>query len=231
MRSLLEQVEKIDDYTVRDGYGCVGKLMVGLEVKDKDGKILFDKTWEARSFNRNFGRLMQSIFDFVNPTLVDIQNNNIILRMGADGGAAPARLVPRPNSVCNVFSGDSVAQGKFSGGAKFGIGIGALTGNDSTFIELESKFGEVDAQKATSITQEDTAALVYVITQGFTVVLAAGIDLTEIGLYGRFRVQNDFNGESGPVFQFLLAYDQVNPLVHIPQGGVVSPKYTISWIA
>jgi len=230
MKSLLEQVEKIDDYTVRDGYGCVGKLMVGLEVKDADGKVLFDKTWEARSFNRNFGRLMQSIFDFVNPSLVDIQNNNITVKMAADS-VATSRLVPRPNAVCTQFVGDSVAQGKFSGGAKLGVGIGPLTGNDSTFIELQSKFGEIDAQRATSVTQEDTAAIVYAITQGFTVVTALGIDLTEIGLYGRFRTINDFSSETGNVYQFLLAYDQVNPLVHIPQGGVVSPKYTISWVA
>lgn len=232
MGSLLEQVEKVDDYKIKDGFGCVGKLMAGLHVKDRFGKVLFDEQWEAKSFNRNFGRLMQSIFEAITPALFTIQNNPQPIRMGPQGSDLTVqKLVARPNAFPSTGGGDSVAQGKQSGGAILAVGTGPLVGNDSTFVELQNKAAQVVANQGTTVIQEDGAGLVYVITQGITIVDSAGIDVTEIGLYSRFRAPNNFAGEASAVYQFLIAYDQINPAVHVPQGGVVSPKYTISWIA
>ena len=207
-----------------DTWGQVGVLRAGFDIFDKNGKLIDSKMWDARSYTRNFSRLVKAMFQFTNHSLTDIDGTAFSAGMASDNTNQGAKLIPRTT----LGTTSPTALGVGYTGAMLAIGTGALTGEDSAFFNLKAIVGSPqDARTSTATITEDTATLDFQIAEGITITNSSGLTITEIGLFARIRAFNPGIGSNPHVT--LMAYDEVNPGVFVPNGGVIAPKYTLSF--
>lgn len=207
-----------------DTWGQVGVLKAGFDIFDKDGKLIDSKMWDARSYTRNFSRLVKAMFEFTNPVLTDITGTVFSACMASDTTAQGDKLIPRTS----VGTTSPTALGINYTGAMLAVGTGALTGEDSAFFDLKAIVDSPqDARMSTATVIEDTTTIDFQIAEGITITNSSGLTITEIGLYARIRQFNA--GLVTNPHVVLMAYDEVNPGVFVPNGGVIAPKYTLSF--
>lgn len=212
-----------DDYKIQGNWGQVAQLKAGFDVFDKDGKLIESRMWDSKSYTRWFSRIVKGMFEFTNPTLTDIDGNAFTMILANDSSFQNVNMIKKFNRL------DSTSYGPDYTGAMLAIGNGALTGEDSAFYTLKSIIDEpVNSRVSTSTITEDTTTLDFQIAQGITIVNASGETVTEIGLFARLRQRGS---GAGSIRQVLMAYDEVNPGIFVPNGGVIAPKYTLSFPA
>lgn len=212
-----------EDYKIQGNWGQVAQLKAGFDVFDKDGKLIESREWDSKSYTRWFSRIVKSMFEFTNPSLTDINGNAFTAIVANDTSFQNVNMIKKYNRL------DSSTFGFDYTGAMMAIGNGALTGEDSSFYTLKAIIdGPVNARVSTSTITEDNSTLDFQIAQGITIVNSSGETVTEIGLFARLRVRGT---GAGDIRQVMLAYDEVNPGIFVPNGGVIAPKYTLSFPA
>lgn len=195
------------------------------------GKVMAKHDWESRSLLRWWGRLNRAICEGVAPSLLDVNNAAYSPKTHANANSDLCRLVPRYDAI-------SLGGGPWTGGtesivtgAELAIGNTVATGEESSFINLKALIATANARRFVATTQEDTAALIMVITAGITVVTPGGLDISEIGMFARLRSESPLEGSGALPRRQLMAYDFFSPVTNIPNGGVIAPRYTFSFAA
>lgn len=213
-----------DLFKVKGNWGQVVQLTAGFDVYDKEGgSIIATRTWEARSYVRNFARLVRAIFNAVEPTLTNQGTGSFAASTTSNPAGETTRLVPR----ASVNTGTPIPRGIGYTGAMVGIGTGAAL-EDMSRVNFVVEYRTVDARLSVSLLEESSTNYSFQVAQGITISDSAGITVSEIGLFARVR-DNDGSGTNKNAEVVLVAYDGVSPGIFVPQGGVIAPKYTLSF--
>lgn len=213
-----------DLFKVKGNWGQVCVLTAGLDVYDKEGgSIIATRAWEARSYVRNFARLVRAIFNAVEPTLINQAAGSFSASTTTNPAFDTARLVPKPTSNNST----PLSLGRGYTGAMLGVGTGSPS-EDMSRTNFVVEYRTVDARLSPSLLEQSSTNFSFQIAQGITVSDSAGITVSEIGLFGRVR-DNDGLGFTKNPEVVLMAYDGVSPGIFVPQGGVIAPKYTLSF--
>lgn len=216
-----------DNFRIKGNWGQVCVLQAGFDVFDKSGQLINSKMWDSRSYTRNFARLVRSMFQFTAPSLTDINSSSFSGLMVSDPSNNGAKLIPRTT----IATTTPTSLGINYTGAMLAIGTGALTGEDSAFVNLKSILGSPqDARLSTATLTEDANTIEFQIAEGITVTNTSGATITEIGLFARIREASGSGIGVNPR-TVLIAYDEVNPGIFVPNGGVIAPKYILSFPA
>jgi hypothetical protein len=164
---------------------------------------------------------------------LDINNLTYSPKTHGNGSGDQARLVARFDAETDSITGPWNGLGRETTvtGAELAIGNTVATGEESSFINLKSLVAIQNARKSVATTQEDAAALIMVITAGVTVTTPGGLDISEIGMFARFRSNSPNESSNAPGRRQLLAYDFFSPVTNVPNGGVIAPRYTLSFAA
>lgn len=198
-----------------NGWGNILNLTGDVRVWDRPfGKLLVAKKWPAKSFIRNFARIMRNYFQTANVQVVDINASAFTLSINQNGPGFSGGLVPNRNFV-------------FAAGAAMAVGDGTAI-EDHTRNDLVNRVGDlILANSAVATTVDSTATLTFQITQGITIAASGGITAREIGLFQYLREVNTAptNVEGRPS---LVAYDGIAD-TPVSQGGVIAPRYTLNF--
>lgn len=203
----------------QNGHGNILGLTADVRVFDRPGgKIVVAKKWPSRSFIRNFGRTLRSIFAGTSIAIFDSVAGSFETTVGGStafqsGGAA---VLPRRSAIIGTAAALAV-----------GDGAGA---EDHTYNDLLSRVGPiVPASDGVSTTLDNATTLTFQITQGITIAQSGGITAREIGMYIRFR--RKFGSPDPTTVEgtpSLVAYDQI-AATPVAQGGVIAPRYTLNF--
>jgi hypothetical protein len=204
-------------------WGEVVSLQAGYTLLDKDGKVIEEKSWKSHSYVRNFGRLIQHMFDAASFSITDFGGTAALAQWAQNFSSG--RFVPRPNENANGFGFNYT-------GAMMNIGTGPLTGEDSSFFNLKTPFLATpeDARLSVFTTQEDTVAHEFAIQQGITNASNSTATITEQALFSRVRTNNGPAETQAPNV-VMFAYDEVNPGVVVAVGQTFVPRYTLRFQA
>jgi len=203
-------------------FGLIDYLECEIKVFDRPGgKLLAARRWPAQSYVRWFARIVRMMHSFVNETLTDITGTPF----------TPTWVVPNNANGTSGFQGQPDISNKVCAQMAVGQGVGA---EDSSYFDLIARVGDPQpANKSVVTSQQDAAGVMFFVDQGVTVALIGGANISEVGLFTAPIPQNQ-NYQSTPVGGAfpnrltLLAYDQITPIA-VPQGGVIAPKYTMSY--
>ena len=201
------------------GWGHVCRLEADVRVWSPDGELEVAKKWPARSYIRNFARIMRILFGTSPLQLVDI-------------GAAnrdTSWTIAEPYGLSGILNHTAGGSGNPEwGGAGMAIGDGAAV-EDHTRNDMVSRVsGIVPARNNVRTSALTTATTTLEITTGVTNATASSVNVTEIGLYGFFLEDNDQS--SSTPFRTLLAYDGIAS-TPVAVGGVIAPRYTLDFPA
>lgn len=210
----------------QNGHGNILGLTADVRVWDRPGgKLVVAKKWPSRSFIRNFGRMMRSMFSGSDIPLVDY----------ASLGFTPCLAGSPPNQTSGVAlllqRIGNVANPQRQTGAMVAVGDGAGA-EDHTYNDLISRVGDIEpANDGVATTVDSAATLTIQITKGITIAQSGGITAREIGLYlalrHKFGIGYSFTPPQ-PGRPILQAYDQITP-TPVAQGGVIAPRYTLNF--
>jgi len=202
----------------RSGWGRVVGLETEVSVYDPSGKLIIQRRWESRSFVRNFGRLIKALFEntLTGNQLIDV-NSSLFSQALLTSSSGTVSLVPRPGGQVTPNTGAMIAIGNGTPDEK------------SSNVSLVNLVSNQDARMSTTISAEDAVKIEFSITEGITVTTVGGVNVSEVGLFARCREITDI--ASALPRRVLIAYDEVNPVIAVPYGGVIAPKYTLSFVA
>jgi len=204
------------------GWGHVGRLEADVRVWAPDGELVICKKWPARSYIRNFARIMRNIFGQT-VQLVDRNGASVSTVMNTDAGVGNNGLIPGLfQETTNVGSTGNCEMS----GLGFAIGQGVAAENHLR-NDLVSRVGPIISSRnnvRTSVLNTSTTTLE--VTTGVTNGQNTTINVTEIGLF-LFAAQ--FNTGFGAVpFSTLLIYDGITS-TPVATGGVIAPRYTMDY--
>ena len=203
----------------RNGWGMIGQLEAGFDVRAPDGETLVRKRWPAKSYTRNMARIMRGLFGET-VQLVDITAavRNIPLR-NADNLSMTQSLF--------IAQADRLADGNDYTGACMGVGDGVAL-EDHTRNEMVSKFQEyVQARQFVRTTVQSTVTLTLEITGAIGNGTAGSVNITEIAL-AYYGTDTTFFNSTRIGNIYLLAYDGITS-TPVAAGGVIAPRYTLDF--
>lgn len=212
-----EWVRPFEPFKDQNGFGNILGLSADVRVFDRPGgKLLVAKKWPARSFIRNFPRLMRMMFQItVDVPLLNSAAGSINTGMNQVAGSGqPAGLLPRRSTI-------------LASGAAMAVGDGTAV-EDHTRNDLVSRVGPIIVANSGVVTTVDSAATLTIeITQGITIGASGGITAREIGLFMFVRDRDSSpTGTEGEAS--LMAYDGITA-TPVAQGGVIAPRYTLNF--
>lgn len=208
------EVEKMVDVSE---YGLVSFLESEIAVYERPGgKLLEARRWPSRSYVRNFSKLLKMLVSFSAESLTDV-NSSLF---------TPIWVTTSGNTNVGPMASPSITEAT---GAMLGIGQG-VTSEDAGRTNLFVPVALQIARTALYTTTEDTVKIEFSINEGITIAASAGINVSEIGLFSWFNNTGATASSTTSQQAAMLAYDQVT-VVPVSQGGVVAPKYTMSFVA
>lgn len=201
------------------GWGHIGRLEADVRVWAPDGELQIARKWPARSYIRNFARIMRIMFGTTPLDLVDI---GAVSRGTALNNAEAYGLIGTVNQTVGSTGNTELS------GAGMAIGDGAAV-EDHLRNDLVSRVGGIySARNNVRTSALTTATTTLEITTGVTNAQASSVNITEIALF-LFALED--NDQSGSVpFRTLLAYDGIAS-TPVLVGGVIAPRYTLDFPA
>lgn len=198
----------------QNGWGNILGLSADVRVWDRPGgKLLVARKWPARSFIRNFARMVRMMFQTADIALLDTAGGNILTNMNQVSSVGSASLM-----------GQRTLNRTYGAGMAVGDGAGS---EDHQRNDLISRIGNIVlANESVATTVDDTTTMTLQITQGVTIAQSGGITAREIGMYLFIRPKAGTKDDDGT--PTLMAYDQITPTA-VAQGGVISPRYTLNF--
>ena len=183
------------------------RLLVELEVRDRDGKVIQKHKQEGKSFLINFMSMILGLFQ---------GSSTMTFLYGVSGGSCSSSTITIPS-----ISDFSVQAS--SGNDNYGILIGSgNTPNTATQCSLETKisnstmsYGSTTVENGLSA-NDSTNTVTFTITRQFTNNSGSTQTVAEVGLA--------INGYSTYP---LIARDVLSSSVSVPNGGTLTVTYTI----
>lgn len=192
------------------------------------GKVMAKRDWESRSLLRWWGRLNRAFCEGTSPSLLDINNATYNPKTHQNTNSDQCRLVPRYDAMGVGFGNWQFAESTPTG-AELAIGNTITVGEESSYINLKQLVAIAPARQSVSTTLDDATAITFVVTAGITVTTGA-LNISEIGMFARLRSHSPNETVTNLARRQLLAYDFFTA-VNIPLGGVIAPRYTLSFAA
>jgi len=171
----------------------------------KDGKVISEKSWKAKTWVYNFLKLLFSLFNasLASSTVTTVTDTNGVDRdvPAIANTALPAGLTAAP-----------------SGNANYGIAIGsaASPAYDPAKYALDSKIEE-SVMSPTECTVEYTADNQIRITRAFVNNSGGELTVTEVALICNWQNYN-----------IMLAYDVPEGGIPVPAGASLTLRYIVS---
>ncbi len=206
---------------VRDvgGWGHIGRLEADVRVWAPDGELQIARKWPARSYIRNFARIMRLVFGTTALDLVDI---GAVLRGTTLDDTNSTGMIGQVSQLVGQAANSELT------GAGMAIGDGVAV-EDHLRNDLVSRVGGIySARNNVRTTALTTATTTLEITTGVTNAQAASVNITEIALF-LFAVEDNDQVTAVP-FRTLLAYDGIAS-TPVAAGGVIAPRYTLDFPA
>ncbi len=201
------------------GWGHVARLEADVRVWAPDGELQIARKWVARSYIRNFARIMRLMFG---TSLLDLVDIAAVARGTSMDNTEPYGLIGSVNQVVGGSGNTELS------GAGMAIGDGVAVENHLR-NDLVSRVGGIySARNNVRTSVFTTATTTLEITTGITNAQASSVNITEIALF-LFAVEDNDQVTSVP-FRTLLAYDGIAS-TPVAVGGVIAPRYTLDFPA
>lgn len=206
------------------GFGHILRLEADVRAWAPGGQLQIAKKWPARSYIRNFARLLRNVFG-QSVQLVDrtgaSQTTTLLAAGGATGMALIAEVEPNTTGSLTTNLNPELS------GAAMAIGDGVAAENHQRNDLVNRVGGIYSARQNLVTTVLTTATTTFQITTGITNATSASFNVTEIGLF-LFAQTNGGTARSKTPFATLLAYDGVTS-TPVASGGVIAPRYTMDF--
>jgi len=205
------------------GWGHIGVLEADVRLWNPDGELVLARKWPARSYIRNFARILRGTFGQSNQ-LVDRTGTNRTTALNDNPSSAiglTAFIYQETVNIANIGNCEL-------SGVGMAIGNGVPAENHQRNDLVARVGGIYSSRQNVYTTVLNTTTTTLQVTTGVTNGQAISLDISEMGmfLYGMYTTA----GATVSVpFTTLLTYDGISPVVPVATGGVIAPRYTMNF--
>ncbi len=217
------KVSSLDDLDLqlpvkdKDRWGHICRLDAGLRVFAPDGELLRAMRWPAKSYTRNFARIMRNILGGTNQLVDRTAVNRNTPWASADSNGIIGSITLPP----------SLSQANSDGpGAIMAVGDG-VAAEDHTRDDLVSPaLQPAMARNGVRTTTQDATTITHQIDAAISNGGSSSVNVTEIALF--YRGSDASMQASAVGLDFLLAYDGVTS-TPVAAGGSIAPRYILDF--
>jgi len=206
------------------GWGHIGVLEADVRVWAHDGELIVARKWPARSYIRNFARILRGTFG---------QSNQLVDRTGANQ-TTPLNDTPNSGQGLTTSIYQETTSFNQAGNCELS-GVGMAIGNGTPAEnhqrnDLVSRVGGIYSSRQNVVTSVlTTATTTLQVTTGVTNGQATSLNISEMGMFLYGLSTSIAFGQYYVPYTTLLAYDGISPTIPVGTGDVVSPRYTLNF--
>jgi len=206
------------------GWGHIGVLEADVIVWAPGGELIVARKWPARSYIRNFARILRNTFGQAGVDLVDRVGTNRTTTLRVNPGANVGLTTGLyQESVNTNQSGNCELSGV---GMAIGNGVPAENHQRN---DLVARVGGIYSSRQNVRTSVlTTATTTLEVTTGVTNGQGTSLNISEMGMF-LYGTSTSSSGQYYVPYTTLLAYDGISPTVAVGSGGVIGVRYTMNF--